>query len=163
MKRILCLLAIVLILFGIFCVSAHAQSPRASENCHYVRVETNPLTKDGAHTDKVYVPHGDTCTFIMDDTVTDFVFWNIHGDYEIVAGDYEEKSFTIRPLSDIVAVATYQETVPHIAVIPAEKPPDMTSPQTGDRTVDIIGVLIVIVVCAAAIIVLILIEEKWRK
>ena len=156
MKRILCLLAIVLILFDVFCVSAHAQSPHASENCHYVRVETNPLTKDGAHTDKVYVPHGDTCTFTMDDAVTDFVFWNIHGDYEIVAGDYEEKSFTIRPLSDIVAVATYQEAVPHIAVIPAEKPPDMTSPQTGDRASNTIGLIVGICIWVVAVIIFVL-------
>lgn len=144
MKRILCTLAIALILLSVFTVTAHAQSRLAPEGQHYVRVETNPLMKDGAHTDKVYVPYGETCTFTMDDTITDFVFWNIHGEYEIVAGDYEEKSFTIRPLSDIVAVATYQEAVPHITVYETEKPPDMTSPQTGDTITPALIALLVI-------------------
>lgn len=138
MKSIICMLAIVLILISAFCVTGHAQSKLAPEGHHYVRVETNPLMKDGAHGDKVYVAYGDTCTFTMDEDITDFVFWNIHGEYEIVAGDYQERSFTIRPLSDIVAVATYQEAMPHTAVIETEKPPDMTSPQTGDNTIGII-------------------------
>ena len=163
MKRILCILAIALILFTVCCVTAHAQSPIAPENHHYIRVETNPLMKEGAHGDNVYVPYGETVTFTMDEDIKDFVFWNIHGDYEIVSGDYEEKLFTIRPLSDIVAVATYQEAVPHTAVITTEKPPDTTSPQTGDRTVDIIGTILVIIFCAGAVIILIKIEEKWRK
>ena len=148
MKKVICaILALTItLLTGI---SAGAQSLTGAEDTHELRVETNPLMMDGAHADKIHIPYGDNCTLTIDDDVEGFVFWNLYGDYEIIAGDYQEKSFTIRPLSDIIAVATYEEAMPHKAVDASS-----VSPQTGQRPTPILIASILIalslsVVCFA--------------
>lgn len=90
-----------------------------------------------------YIDDGDTVTLTCEETEEPFIFWNIHGEYEIVDGYCEDKIFKIRPLSDITAYATYESAVPHKAVIQG-KPPDMTSPQTGDTITPALIALFVI-------------------
>lgn len=150
MKKIIAITLCMICFLALICIPASAERVDRDSN-YYVRVETNPIGRDGAHIDTVYVPHGEKCTLTIDESVKDFVFWNVHGEYEIVAGDYEAKSFTIRPLSDIVAVATYQEAVPHIAVIGTEKPPDMISPQTGYYDKAILIVVVMGIFCIALV------------
>lgn len=142
--------ALTLILFSFFITPVSARSRTDPENTYSVRVETNPLMKDGAHADRIHIPYGETCTLTMDTGVDDFVFWNLYGDYEIVAGDYQEKSFTIRPLSDLVAVATYTEAMPHTVVEDSDNP---LCVQTGqeDNPALVIGCILLIVWGAIAI------------
>lgn len=149
MKR--CMLILLIIALFIFCASpVSAKSRTDPENTYSVRIETNPLMKDGAHADRIHIPYGETCTLTMDAEVDDFVFWNLYGDYEIVAGDYQEKSFTIRPLSDLVAVATYTEAMPHTVVEDSDNP---LCVQTGqeDNPALVIGCILLIVWGAIAI------------
>ena len=139
--------ALVLILFSFFTAPVSARSRTDPENTYSVRIETNPLMKDGAHTDRIHIPYGETCTLTMDAEVDDFVFWNLYGDYEIVAGDYQEKTFTIRPLSDIVAVATYTEAMPHTVVEGVEGADNPLCVQTGqeDNPSLIIGCILLVI------------------
>lgn len=144
MKRCFLFVALLFVLFTFFTVPVSARSRTDPENTYSIRIETNPLMKDGAHADRIHVPYGETCTLIMDAEVDDFVFWNLHGDYEIVAGNYQEKSFTIRPLSDLVAVATYTEAMPHTVVESTDNP---LCVQTGqeDNPALVIGCILLIV------------------
>lgn len=143
MKRgMLILLIIALFMFCAFPVSA--QSRTDPENTYSVRVETNPLMKEGAHTDRIHIPYGETCTLTMDAEVDDFVFWNLYGDYEIVAGDYQEKSFTIRPLSDLVAVATYTEAMPHTVVEGVGESENPLRVQTGQEIISVPALTIIL-------------------
>ena len=97
MKKIIAITLCMICFLALICIPASAE--RADhDSIYYVRVETNPIGRDGAHIDTVHVPHGEKCTLTIDESVKDFVFWNVHGEYEIVAGDYEAKSFTIRPM-----------------------------------------------------------------
>lgn len=144
-KRVIAAILVALMIIPLFTLTAAAQT----EGTYYVRVETNPFRKEGAHIDRVYVPYGETCTLTMDAAVEDFVFWNIHGDYEIVAGDYEENTFTIRPLSNVVAVATYKEAMPHTAVAEKDNP---AAVQTGaDTVMGVIGIMLMVLMLAVII------------
>ena len=100
---------------------------------------------DGAAT---YIKNDDTVTLTCEEKEEPFVFWNVHGEYEIVEGYYEDKEFTIRPLSDITACATYESAVPHTAIVQS-RPPDMTSPKTGDDLPFIAVVMIFYIVFMA--------------
>lgn len=144
MKKTLLIMALALVLFSLLITPVSARSRTDPENTYYVRVETNPLMKDGAHIDKIHVPYGETCTLTMDESVDDFVFWNLYGDYEIVAGDYQEKSFTIRPLSDMVAVATYTEAMPHTVVEGVGESENPLCVQTGQEIISVPALTIIL-------------------
>ena len=148
MKRCFLVVALLLVLVMFLTVPVSARSRTDPENTYNVRIETNPLMKDGAHADRIHIPYGETCTLTMDAEVDGFVFWNLYGDYEIVAGDYQEKSFTIRPLSDIVAVATYTEAMPHTVVEGTENP---LCVQTGQ---DDISPPVLIIILAAYVLIM---------
>lgn len=104
-----------------------------------------------------YIDDSDTVTLTCKETEEPFIFWNIHGEYEIVDGYCEDKIFKIRPLSDITAYATYESAVPHKAVIQG-KPPDITSPQTGDHgTLEVISKILLLVLWVIILIIFIFI------
>ena len=149
MKKVLCILITGILMVLSFGGAVIAQTRDEAEDTYYVRVETNPSEKDGAHIDRVTVPHGETCTLTIDSAAEGFVFWNLHGEYEIVEGDYQEDSFTIRPLSDLVAVATYEEAMPHTAIESAEEnPPAVQTGEDETRAVAVLIMMIAIVVAA---------------
>jgi hypothetical protein len=97
------------------------------------------VTTAGEGSAKCFYNDDGTITLYAEETAEPFVFWNIKGDYEIVKGDYEDLFFTIRPLSRIKAIASYESAMPHKVV--------MTSPQTGDK----VGIALICLITAALV------------
>ena len=120
------------VVLGIILMIVLSISVNAAET-HHVRLETNPAGREACAEQS-----GERCTFTT--SGDDFVFWNITGDYEIISGDYQEHTFTIKPLSDIKAVATFEDGMPHTA-IPGDNP---LAPKTGDED-EVAAVAILIV------------------
>ena len=92
---------------------------RAAQTPYGVTIET---AGDGEA--KCFYNDDGTVTFYAEETSEPFVFWNVQGDYELIDDDYADLVFTIRPLSDLRVIASYESAMPHKVV----------SPQTGDRS-----------------------------
>lgn len=100
-ERIIAITIVALVLLT--ALSTHAQAIAT----YSIRIESNPLVKNGNRITEVELMRGGTYTLYADDKDNDFLFWKITGKYQTVSSDYEEKSMTIKPESDIVAVANY--------------------------------------------------------
>lgn len=139
MKRFI---LITLALIALLAVPIRAHAEKASFGA--------TVTTTGEGSAKCFYNDDGTITLYAEETAEPFVFWNIDGDYEIVKGDYDELFFTIRPLSTIKAIASYESAMPHKAI-------PMTSPQTGDDS----G-LIAICLLGMAAVACIAIIKIWR-
>ena len=155
MKKIVSIFLFILMVLSIAAIPANAQQSPTS--IKYYSIETSILGSGQAScdTNRIEVDSGYTCTFTAIETDEKFVFWNIKADdYDIVSGDYDELTFTIRPKSDIIAIATFESGVQEKA-IPAESK-SMTSPKTGDNT----GVFIALALLVIAAFVIIVTPRK---
>lgn len=130
-KSILITVMIIIMVIGTITASAlDSQTPITYYNIQTEVAGTGNAVSD---TNKVEIGSGGTVTFTATETTEKFVFWNIKADdYDIISGDYDELVFTIRPKSDVVAIATFDDGV-HEHAVPAGNT-DTTSPKTGDRS-----------------------------
>lgn len=143
MKKIVTIVLFIFSVCSIAAFSANAQQSPLPIN--YYSVETSVLGSGQAScdTNKIEVESGYTCTFTAVETDEKFAFWNIKADdYDIISGNYDELVFTIRPKSDVIAIATFESGVYEKAVPVRNQ--SIVSPQTGDRsTVYIVIVLMI--------------------
>ena len=125
-KIVVCLLFIVMVFFSAVTTGARA-----------VTVQVD-VKGDG---EASYTEDGDTITFIYDEKTVPFVFWDVHGEYEIISGDYTLTSFTVYPLSNIEAVAVCETAMPHTVIPATEKPPDELSTSENKSIVKVIFIV----------------------
>lgn len=147
MKRVIAVLMILLVFAG-FAVSAEAiESPVAKQ---YYSIDLIIRGTGEAKSDvwSIEVGSNDTCTFTAKETTQKFISWNIiDGDYDIVSGDYEELTFTIRPKTDIKVIAVFDDGLMERAIPAKDK--SNVSPNTSDKTpYVIIGIVLVLLVVA---------------
>jgi len=145
MKRVIAVLMILLVFAG-FAISAEAiESPVAKQ---YYSIDLTIRGTGEAKSDvwSIEVGTNDTCTFTAKETTQKFVSWNIiDGDYDIVSGNYEELTFTIRPKTDIKVIAVFDDGLMERAVPMRDK--SSVSPNTSDKTpYAIIGIVLVLLV-----------------
>ena len=131
MKKIIStILSVFLMLVSITSASAaivliNSTITSASDDSFDIQVKHNG---DGVVS---YFSDDKTVTFTCIETSEKFVFWNIQGKYDIVKGDYNDKYFTVKPLSNITAIAVFESGVKNrVSISPATV--DMISPKTGD-------------------------------
>ena len=144
MKRIVTLVVVMLILVCMFGTAASALPSPTQCEFYAIYVDVNGTGEASA--DKVAVPVGETVTLTATETNSAFVFWDLNGEWEIVSGNQYQKVITIRPLSDIEAVATFEDGVDEFAIPSHDKSP--TSPKTGQDPTYIYMILSLI--CLAA-------------
>ena len=130
-KSILITVMIIIMVIGTITASAlDSPTPIAYYNIQTEVAGTGNAVSD---TNKVEIGSDGSVTFTATETTEKFVFWNIKADdYDIISGDYDELVFTIRPKSDVVAIATFDDGVYEHAVLAGNT--DTTSPKTGDRS-----------------------------
>ena len=150
MKRIISLLMLVMIIFGLFTyLPVSALSSPTTINYNVVNVEIKGT--GGVTTDKwmIEANKGNTVTLKATEVNSPFVFWNLKGEYNIIEGMATDKEFTIEPLSDVLAVATFEDSVDEVA-ISENIDKNLNSLETGQETVPIyiaFIIIIIIVVC----------------
>lgn len=151
MKRIIALLMVVLMTFGLFMSTSVAALPSPTATTYYaINVEikgTGGVITSGW---MVEADKGKTVTLQATEADNPFVFWNIIGSYNIIDGMSTDKVFTIEPLSDILAIATFEDGLDEIA-IPANLDKSLTSPKTGQEVLPIYIAFIIIVVIGTCI------------
>ena len=147
MKRIVTLIVAMLILACMFGTVASALPSPTQYTFYAVYVDVNGTGKASA--DKVAVPVGETVTLTATETNSAFVFWNLNGEWEIVSGDQYQKVITIRPLSDIEAVATFEDGIEEFAIPSHDKNP--ISPKTGQDPIYIYMILSLICIVTISV------------
>ena len=151
MKRIIALLMVVLMTFGLFMSTSVAALPSPTATTYYaVNVEikgTGGVITSGW---MVEADKGKTVTLQATEADNPFVFWNIIGSYNIIDGMSTDKVFTIEPLSDILAIATFEDGLDEIA-IPANPDKSPTSPKTGQDALPVYIMLMLMVLVAVGI------------
>lgn len=149
MKRVITI-ALVLVLVFSLSISALALDSPSGKKYYGISVSYSPsdgsLGTASADSDKVLITEHDDGTVTL--TAVEkgngvFSAWQITGDYDIVSGSLTDKTITIRPHSDISAVATFTKP----GSTPDEKPTtpgnkNNTSPKTGDPLLYLIGLLV---------------------
>lgn len=145
MKRIVTLIVTMLILTCMFSTVVSALPSPIQYTLYAIYVDVNGTGEASA--DKIAIPVGETVTLTATETSSAFVFWNLNGEWEIVSGDQYQKVITIRPLSDIEAIATFEDGIEEFAIPSHDKNP--ISPKTGQDPTYIYMLLSLI--CIAAI------------
>ena len=150
MKRVITV-ALVLVLVFSLSVTAFAKDSPTGKKYYGISVSYSPsdgsLGTASADSDKVLITENDDGTVTL--TANEkgngvFSSWQITGDYDIVSGSLNSKTITIKPHSDISAVANF--TKPGSS--PDEQKPSTpgnkgnTSPKTGDPLLYVIGMMI---------------------
>lgn len=149
MKKISTIFLVFLMVLSIAVIPASAEKSPQSVSYYSIETSVRGSGQVSCDTNKIEVDSGYTCTFKATEISEKFVFWNITGDYDIVSGDYEELVFTIRPKSDIVAIATFDDGVLEHA-IPAGND-SMKSPETRDNTLIFFGILVLLILICVVI------------
>lgn len=130
MKKFLIILTIASIMIIAIIPAAAIHSPQ-SISYYSIQTQVSGTGEAVSDVNKVEIETDGTVTFTATETTEKFVFWNIKADdYDIISGDYDELVFTIRPKSDVVAIATFDDGVHEHAVLAGNT--DTTSPKTGD-------------------------------
>ena len=146
MKRIIVLLMMVLITFCI-CTSFSVAALPTSTTTNYNIVNVEIKGNGGVTTTEwmVEANKGNTVTLEATEAESSFVFWNLIGSYNIVEGKATDKIFIIEPLSDILAIATFEDGVDEVAV-PINLDKSSTSPKTGQEALPIYIIFIIIII-----------------
>ena len=127
MKRIVSLMIAVFILACMCSINTFALASPTATPVYGITITVNGT--GNASADNYAVPVGDTVTLTATETNSAFVFWDLNGEWEIVSGDQYQKVITIKPLSDIEAVATFEDGMNEFAIPSHDK--NSTSPKTG--------------------------------
>lgn len=148
MKRIIALLAVMLMTFGFLTSISTAALPSPTATTYNV-VNVEIKGTGGVTTTEwmVEANKGNTVTLEATEAGSSFVFWNLIGSYNIVEGKATDKIFIIEPLSDILAIATFEDGVNEVAV-PINLDKSSTSPKTGQEALPIYIIFAIIVVAA---------------
>ena len=146
MKRIIVLLMMVLITFCI-CTSFSVAALPTSTTTNYNIVNVEIKGNGGVTTTEwmVEANKGNTVTLEATEAESSFVFWNLIGSYNIVEGKATDKIFIIEPLSDVLAIATFEDGVSEVA-IPVNLDKSSTSPKTGQEALPIYIIFIIIII-----------------
>lgn len=149
MRKIVSLLLVVLMLSAL-CVSVFADpviSPTAPkewlvEFVDYGQGEPPAISND-------VIPDGETGRYEADpNSPYEFTGFEIQGEYELIEGSLTGPYIVVRPLSDLVIIARYQD-VP-VTTTPSDTSPH--GPQTGFSPLWITIAFVALVVCAVAVI-----------
>lgn len=158
MKKFLIILTIVAIMIMAIIPAAAIHSPQ-SISYYSIQTQVSGTGEAVSDVNKVEIGTDGTVTFTATETTEKFVFWNIKADdYDIVSGDYDDLVFTIRPKSDIIAIATFDDAILERA-IPDEANTSTTSPKTGDSSAALWLLLGIMVISFAIIVCL----KPWSK
>lgn len=123
MKRIITLFLAVLMLLAVSAPVLALDSPEA------LKYDINCVSIDNKRGTVIQTVNTDgTVTFTASPVSNAFTEWDITGEYEIVSGGLKDKSITIRPLSDIKAVAHFDGKL-------------IESPETGTSGIAVISLL----------------------
>lgn len=136
-KRIIVVLATGLMMLSALCTNAQAK------DTYSIRVESNPIARFENHIELAEIMQGGTYTFDAKNSDSGFMFWKISGRFETIEGDYTNKTLTIRPQSDIIAVATYEETI-------SEQSPREHDEQTSEN-MEIFSITLMVLLLSAVI------------
>ena len=151
MKRIIALLMLVLITFSL-CASTSVAALPSPTGVSYYMINVEIKGHGGVTTSdwKVVANEGNIVTLTATESDSPFVFWNLKGDFELVDGMQTDKVLTIRPLSDILTIATFEDGLDEVAVT-ENRDISPTSPKTGQDALPVYIILMVMVVAAVGI------------
>lgn len=147
-------LSIICTILALICAvtfTSYAESSPQPISYYDIIVDVKGTGEATSDVNKIEIGSNDICTLSVTETDQPFVFWNIEGDYDIVSGDYDELVFTIRPKTDIITVATFDDGILERAV-PVSPNTSPVSPKTGDDRVNLFVLLTALVIGSGVII-----------
>lgn len=152
MKRVISLLIVVLILAMTSAVAVGAIESPTKANVWNITVGTEG--SGTATADRYQITHDDegNITLNAEDGNDKFVRWKITGDYTIISGDLTSRTLTIKPGSDLNAVAVFssgQQTTSSSTSSGTNS--GSTSPKTGSFTYVFILTLIALAAGVSAV------------
>ena len=153
-------LSIICTILALICAitfTTYAESSPQPISYYNIIVDVKGTGRATSDVNSIEISSDDTCKFTATETDQPFVFWNIEGDYDIVSGDYDELVFTIRPKTDITAIATFDDGLLERAV-PVNPDTSPVSPKTGDDRANLFILLTALVIGSA-----VLIFMNWKN
>ena len=130
MKRIISLTLVALLIFA-FTISVSAKNSPTPKNYYSIHVSSEGSGTASASTDKVSIGSSDYVVLTATPKDGFFTKWIIGGDYELIDGDEYSTTITIKPKTDINAVASFSVEEDYINVYANAKPENL-----GDATAD---------------------------
>jgi hypothetical protein len=130
MKRIIALLLAVMMVFAVAAVASAKDSPSGSQ---YYKITTDVEGGGAANasTNKIEKNSDGTVTLVASDDGGYFNRWIIKGSYDIVEGSLTDPTVTIRPTSDISAVANFTKEKDFLNITA-----EAVAPSDGTASVD---------------------------
>lgn len=130
MKRLFALLTAVLLMFTCVASTTALESPTSVE--HYaVRTLINGTGEASSNVASVEIGSDEAVILTATEIYKSFSFWDIDGEYTLVSGDLNGIIVAIKPKSDIIAIATFEDGIVHYDASKMDS--SHTSPQTGDN------------------------------
>lgn len=106
MKRIFAIALAIVLVFA-FTVSVAAKSSPTGKQYYKITISVEGSGTARSSANKIIKASGDTVILTAEELDGYFTRWIITGDYDAVDGTISEKVFTIRPKSDIYAIANF--------------------------------------------------------
>ena len=134
MKRFVALtIAIIMVLAVTLSVSVCASENPSPTSQQYYKITWGTEGDGTANgtTNKIDKNSDGTVTFSADQGQGYFTRWIITGDYEIVSGGIDQTTITIRPLSDVDAIASFSEDEDYLTMTAVPDPASL-----GEASVD---------------------------
>ena len=130
MKKIVALLLAVVMVFAVAAVAFAEESP-SPDRYYKVTTEVEGGGSASASTNKILKNSDGTVTLVASDDGGYFNRWLIKGSYEIVEGTLTDPIITIRPTSDIEAVANFTKEEGYLNITT-----EAVAPSDGTASVD---------------------------